>query len=554
MTTSPYKTLTASPEWQTLLACRDRLQNTPMKALFVDDAERAGRYFIGGAGLSLDFSKNRLTDEVLDALMQLARSCKLEERREALLRGDKVNTTEGRPALHTALRNPGTDAIFIDGQDVVAEVNATLARMDTFVQEVLNHSRTGYTGKGFTDVVSIGIGGSFLGPKLVSEALQPYQSSGLNCHYVANIDGTEICETLAGINPETTLFLIQSKSFGTRETLENSKVARDWFVEHSGSTQAVASHFMAVTANTAAACDFGIDPDNVFPMWDWVGGRYSLWSAIGLPVALTIGMGNFRALLAGAHAMDTHFRDAPLSKNLPVVMAMLGVWYNNFWDAQTHAILPYDHYLRSLPDHLQQLDMESNGKRVNQHGEALDYQSGPVIWGGVGANGQHAYHQLIHQGTRLVPADFIIPLQTHNPVATHHADLFANCLGQSRAMMAGKTLAEAKAELVAAGASDADIERLAPHKVVPGNQPSNTLMMNKVTPETVGALIALYEHRTFVQGVIWDVDSFDQWGVELGKQLGQDILPRLLQSNTTGETSDSATENLIELFRSANRL
>ena len=552
--TSPYTALTSSSEWKELANLKERLQKRPMRALFADDPERARRYFIDGAGLSLDFSRNRLTDDVLEALMALARHCKLEERRAALLCGEKVNVTEDRPALHTALRNPGTDTIAVDGQDVVAEVTATLARMDTFVHEVRNQSRTGYTGKAFTDVVSIGIGGSFLGPKLVTEALQPYRTPGLRCHYVANIDGTEICEALERLNPETTLFLVQSKSFGTRETLENSKVARDWFMERSNNEQAVASHFMAVTANKAAAQDFGIDPENVFPMWDWVGGRYSLWSAIGLPVALTIGMDNFRALLAGAHAMDTHFRDAPLEKNLPVVMAMLGIWYSNFWGAETHAILPYDHYLRSLPDHLQQLDMESSGKRVNQQGKTLDYHSGPVIWGGVGANGQHAYHQLIHQGTRLIPADFIIPLQTHNPVATHHADLFANCLGQSRAMMTGKTLEEAKAELAASGMAETDIERLAPHKVIPGNQPSNTLMMNKVTPETVGALIALYEHRTFVQGVIWDVDSFDQWGVELGKKLGENILPRLLESNTSSETSDSATDNLIAFFRSANYL
>ena len=552
--TSPCTALTSSSEWKELANLKERLQTRPMRGLFADDPERARRYFIDGAGLSLDFSRNRLTDDVLEALMALARHCKLEERRAALLCGEKVNVTEDRPALHTALRNPGTDTIAVDGQDVVAEVTATLARMDTFVHEVRNQSRTGYTGKAFTDVVSIGIGGSFLGPKLVTEALQPYRTPGLRCHYVANIDGTEICEALKRLNPETTLFLVQSKSFGTRETLENSKVARDWFMERSNNEQAVASHFMAVTANKAAAQDFGIDPENVFPMWDWVGGRYSLWSAIGLPVALTIGMDNFRALLAGAHAMDTHFRDAPLEKNLPVVMAMLGIWYSNFWGAETHAILPYDHYLRSLPDHLQQLDMESSGKRVNQQGKTLDYHSGPVIWGGVGANGQHAYHQLIHQGTRLIPADFIIPLQTHNPVATHHADLFANCLGQSRAMMTGKTLEEAKAELAASGMAETDIERLAPHKVIPGNQPSNTLMMNKVTPETVGALIALYEHRTFVQGVIWDVDSFDQWGVELGKKLGENILPRLLESNTSSETSDSATDNLIAFFRSANYL
>lgn len=552
--TSPKTALTNSSQWKELENLRAHLENSPMRTLFADDPERAKRYFINGAGLSLDFSRNRLTDDVLKALMALARHCKLEDRRAALLRGEKVNITEDRPALHTALRNPGADTIMVDDQDVVAEVNATLARMDTFVQDVRNQSRTGFTGKAFTDVVSIGIGGSFLGPKLVTEALQPFRAPGLSCHYVANIDGTEICETLERLDPETTLFLVQSKSFGTRETLENSKVARDWFIERIGHEQAVASHFMAVTANKAAAQDFGIDPANVFPMWDWVGGRYSLWSAIGLPVALTIGMENFRALLAGAYAMDTHFRDAPLEKNMPVVMAMLGIWYSNFWGAETHAILPYDHYLRNLPDHLQQLDMESSGKRVNQQGETLDYHSGPVIWGGVGANGQHAYHQLIHQGTRLIPADFVIPLQTHNPVATHHADLFANCLGQSRAMMTGKTLEEARAELAASGMAETDIERLAPHKVIPGNQPSNTLMMNKVTPETVGALIALYEHRTFVQGVIWDIDSFDQWGVELGKKLGENILPRLLQPDTPCEASDSATDNLIAFFRSANRL
>ncbi len=552
--TATNPTLTSLPEWKNLEACREHLQACHIKTLFAEDPQRAKRYFIKGAGLSLDFSRNRLTDEVLDALIALARSRNLEERRAALLRGDKVNLTENRPALHTALRNPGTDSLVVDGQDVIAQVNATLARMEAFVQEVLGQSRTGFTGKAFTDVVSIGIGGSFLGPKLVTEALQPYRASGLRCHYVANIDGTEICETLAQVNPETTLFLVQSKSFGTRETLENSKVARAWFIERSGNEQAVASHFMAVTANIHAAQEFGISPDNVFPMWDWVGGRYSLWSAIGLPIALTIGMDNFRALLAGAHAMDTHFRDAPLDQNLPVVMAMLGIWYTNFWGAETHAILPYDHYLRSLPDHLQQLDMESSGKRVSQQGETLGYHSGPVIWGGVGANGQHAYHQLIHQGTRLIPTDFIIPLQTHNPVGTHHADLFANCLGQSRAMMSGKTLEEAKAELAASGMAEAEIERLAPHKVIPGNQPSNTLMMDKVTPETVGALIALYEHRTFVQGVIWDIDSFDQWGVELGKKLGQAILPRLLAQKAASEASDSSTDHLIELFRSANRL
>ncbi|MBU2954627.1 glucose-6-phosphate isomerase [Marinobacter sp. F3R08] len=542
--------LTSTPEWQRLKEHRKRLDGVLMKDLFSEDPERAKRYFTEGAGLFLDYSKNRITDEVLETLFALAKSCNLEARREALLQGRPVNVTENRPALHTALRNPGSDAITVAGQDVVAEVQRTLKRMETLVDDVLSQRRTGFTGKPFTDVVSIGIGGSYLGPKLVGEALQPYAKAGIRCHYVANIDGTEICETLRQTDPETTLFLIQSKSFQTQETLENSKVARQWFLKHCVDEQAVSKHFMAVTANVPAAQDFGISSDNVFPMWDWVGGRYSLWSAIGLPIAFTVGMANFRALLAGAHAMDQHFREAPLAQNLPVIMAMLGIWYTNFWDAETHAILPYDHYLRSLPDHLQQLDMESNGKSVTRDGTALAWQSGPIIWGGVGANGQHAYHQLIHQGTRLIPADFIIPLKTHNPVATHHADLFANCLSQSRAMMAGKSLEKARAELVAEGRSEAEVEQLAPHKVIPGNKPSNTLTMEKVTPETVGALIALYEHRTFVQGVIWDVNSFDQWGVELGKQLGKGILPRLLGDNSDRPASDSSTDHLIELFRS----
>ncbi|MCG7200896.1 glucose-6-phosphate isomerase [Marinobacter pelagius] len=546
--------LTSKPEWQTLNERRDKLRSVSMRALFEQDPDRASRYFIQGAGLALDFSKNLLTDETLSELVALARSCRLEERRSDLLNGARVNITENRPALHTALRHPGNESILVDGVDVIAEVQKTLDRMEAFVNGVLDASRTGFSGKAFTDVVSVGIGGSYLGPKLVDESLQPYRQGRIRCHYVANIDGTDICETLRQVNPETTLFLVQSKSFRTQETLENSKVARQWFLDNGGNEAAVARHFMAVTANVPAAEAFGIDADNVFPMWDWVGGRYSLWSAIGLPVALSIGMDNFRALLAGAHAMDSHFREAPLERNLPVVMGLLSVWYNNFWDAETHAILPYDHYLRSLPDHLQQLDMESNGKSVTEAGQPVNYQTGPVLWGGVGSNGQHAYHQLIHQGTRLVPADFIIPLKTHNPVATHHADLFANCLSQSRAMMAGKTLDEARAELANEGLDKETVEALAPHKVIPGNKPSNTLIMEKVAPETVGALIALYEHRTFVQGVIWDVDSFDQWGVELGKQLGKGILPKLLSQDAIGTAGDSSTDQLIRKFRSANGL
>lgn len=549
----PATELTSSAEWQALEAQRQALDAIPLRQLFAADPGRARRYFIEGAGLALDFSKNRITDDTLQALLALARRCNLEDHRAALLRGDPVNVTENRPALHTALRHPGPDGITVDGVDVVAEVQATLGRMEELVEQVLSQARTGFTGQAITDVVSIGIGGSYLGPRLVSEALQPYVQNGMRCHFVANIDGTDISEVLRQVRPETTLFLIQSKSFRTQETLKNGEVARQWFLDQGGTEPAVGQHFLAVTANGPAAEAFGIQPDNIFPMWDWVGGRYSLWSAIGLPVALTVGMATFRRLLTGAHAMDQHFQDAPLAQNLPVVMALLGVWYNNFWQADTHAILPYDHYLRSLPEHLQQLDMESNGKGVTTLGTALGYDSGPVIWGGVGSNGQHAFHQLIHQGTRLIPADFIIPLESHNPVASHHADLFANCLSQSRAMMTGKTLAEARAELVADGYSADEVERLAPHKVIPGNQPSNTLMMDKLTPETLGALIALYEHRTFVQGVIWQVDSFDQWGVELGKQLGQEILPRLLGDTAPEAGSDSSTDHLIDRFRSVRR-
>ncbi len=543
--------LTSRPEWHALSAHQAKLENTHMRDLFLDDPDRASRFFISGGGLSLDYSRNRMTNDTMTKLMALAKSCGVPERTEAMFRGDHINVTEKRPALHVALRDSSGEPIHVDGTNITPEVETTLNRMEQFVDDVLSKRWQGHTGKPFTDVVSIGIGGSFLGPKLVSEALRPYWHGQLQCHYVANIDGTQIAEVLRRVNPETTLFLIQSKSFRTQETLENSKVARAWFLDNGGSENQIAKHFVAVTANTPEAVSFGMSEDNIFPMWDWVGGRYSLWSAIGLPVALTIGMKNFRALLSGANAMDQHFRTTPLEQNLPVVMAMLGLWYNNFWGAETYTILPYDHYLRSLPAHLQQLDMESNGKSVTQSGEPLNYHSGPVIWGGVGANGQHAFHQLLHQGTRLIPADFIIPLETHNRVASHHVTLFANCLSQSRALMSGKNLDEAKAELQAEGMSADEIDRLAPHKVIPGNKPSNTLLMDKSTPETVGALIALYEHRTFVQGIIWDVDSFDQWGVELGKQMGKGILDRL-----TGDTaessapSDSSTDNLIRMFRS----
>ncbi|MBE0484742.1 glucose-6-phosphate isomerase [Marinobacter sp.] len=546
-------TPTDRPQWRTLAQHKQELAQTTMRDLFTQDPERARRYLVEGAGLALDFSRNRITDATLSALIELANACGLEQRRSALFAGDIVNLTENRPALHTALRQRRDTDVRVNGQNIVPEIRATLDRMEQLVSAVHAGKHAGHTGKAFTDVVSIGIGGSFLGPKLVVEALKPFWQGNLRCHFVANIDGTDITETLAGLNPETTLFLVQSKSFQTQETLENSLIARQWFVDNGGTKAAVATHFLAVTANVTEATKFGIAPGNIFPMWDWVGGRYSLWSAIGLPIALTLGMDHFRGLLDGAYAMDCHFRDQPAGRNLPVVMAMLSIWYNNFWGAESHAVLPYDEYLKHLPEHLQQLDMESNGKRVTQNGQDVTCQTGPVLWGGVGANGQHAYHQLIHQGTRLIPADFIIPLQSHNRVGHHHAILFANCLSQSRAMMAGKSRTEAEQELIDSGMDVSSAKALAPHKTIPGNQPSNILMMQKLTPQTLGALIALYEHRTFVQSVIWDLDCFDQWGVELGKQIGNEILPLLLGEEKAGSAGDSATDHLIQRFRSANK-
>ena len=542
--------LTQSPEWQALATHAGEMENVHMRDLFAQDPQRFSRFFIEAAGIKLDYSKNRITEATLAKLIELAHARRLPEQIQAMFRGDKINTTENRPALHVALRNLSSEPMPVDGVDVMPEVRQTLSQMEEFVWRVRSTQWRGFSNKPFKDVVSIGIGGSFLGPKLVSAALKPYWHGTLNCHYVANIDGSHITEVLRYINPETTLFLIQSKSFRTQETLENTRAAREWFLQNGGSEDTIAKHFVAVTANTDEAIKFGIDRNNIFPMWDWVGGRYSLWSAIGLPTALAIGMDNFRALLSGAYAMDRHFRETPLERNMPVILALLGIWYSNFFAAETHAILPYDHYLRGLPAHLQQLDMESNGKRVDLEGKAVEYTTGPIIWGGAGANGQHAYHQLLHQGTRLAPADFIIPLHSHNPLGQHHDILFANCLSQTEALMRGKTLDQARDELLQAGADAETAERIAPHKVIPGNKPSNTLLFDRATPRTIGALVALYEHKVFAQGAIWNLDSFDQWGVELGKQLGNEILD-LLQGQRTPDDGgrDASTKGLISLYR-----
>ncbi|MCL2913370.1 glucose-6-phosphate isomerase [Shewanella corallii] len=541
--------LTESQSWQALSQLSQQVAH--MRSLFANDPQRFETYSFKAAGLMLDYSKNRIDAETLKALLALAEEAGLQQKKAAMFNGEIINTTEGRAVLHTALRAAADADVKVDGVNVVPEVQQTLNKMEQFVASVRDGEWKGYTGKTITDVVSIGIGGSFLGPKIASEALRPYWTEALKCHFVANVDGTAICEKLKKLDHETTLFIMSSKSFGTQETLTNTLTAKDWFLAAGASQADVAKHFVAVTSNVAKATEFGIDAGNIFPMWDWVGGRYSLWSAIGLPIAVLIGMDNFRAMLSGAREMDEHFLEAPLATNMPVIMGMLSVLYGNFHDAQSHVVLTYDHYLRGLPAYFQQLDMESNGKHVTLCGEQVDHSTGPVIWGGEGTNGQHAYHQLLHQGTALIPADFIMPLQSHNPVGEHHAQLASNCFGQTQALMQGRTFEESLAELSSSSLSQQERELIAKHKVMTGNKPSNTILMDKLTPETLGALIALYEHRTFVQGAIWDINSFDQWGVELGKTLGNDVLARL-GADTDATELDASSNALINMFRKGN--
>ncbi|MBW3140787.1 glucose-6-phosphate isomerase [Ferrimonas balearica] len=540
--------LTALPAWQALSQHRDTIESTHLRDLFAQDPSRAERYQLHAAGLFLDYAKNRINDDTIALLCQLARETGVEALRDAMFRGDVINNTEGRPVLHTALRYSGKGAIQAQGEDAAAEVRDTLKRMKAFVEAIHSQSWKGYDGDAFTDVVSIGIGGSFLGPKIMSEALRPYWRGDLRCHFVANIDGTALTEKLKKLDPKRTLILMSSKSFTTQETLTNTESARQWFLDSGAPESAIGQHFVAVSANVPAAEAFGIKAENVYPMWDWVGGRYSLWSAIGLPIALLVGFDHFEALLRGAEAMDTHFREAPLEQNMPALMGLLSLWYTNFFNSGSQVILTYDHYLRGLPAYVQQLDMESNGKGVNKEGEPMDCATGPVIWGGEGTNGQHAYHQLLHQGSGVIPADFILPLQSHNPLGRHHAMLASNCLAQTQALMQGKTQAEAEAELAGKGLEADALTELARHKVMPGNKPSNTLLMDKLTPHTLGALVALYEHRTFVQGAVWGINSFDQWGVELGKVLGNAILDEL-ESEQPKLDQDSSTANLIRMFR-----
>ncbi len=550
MSLPPPTQLNELDEFKALLDHLQCILPLKMRDQFASDKNRFNLYGLKAAGINLDYSKNRINQTTIKLLCELACARNLPVAIKAMFNGGHINGSENRPALHIALRNFSGESILVDGKDVMPEVQSTLSRMKDFCWSIRSQHWRGFSNKPFTDVVSIGTGGSYLGPKLASESLKPYWSKQINCHYLANIDGSDLTEVLQGLNPETTLFIVQSKSFSTQETLKNAGACREWFLHNGGTRQDLARHFSAVTANVAAAQKFGIAEGNIFPMWDWVGGRYSLWSAMGLPLMLAIGYEHFREMLLGAYEMDRHFNSAPLEQNMPVLMGLLGVWYVNFFNAQSHAVLPYDHYLQGLPAHIQQLDMESNGKSVDTYGRVLNYQAGPIIWGGVGSNGQHAYHQLLHQGVQFAPCDFILPLTSHNPVNDFHALLVSNCLSQSQALMQGKNLQQATQELKKQGRSQQEIDVLAPQKVIPGNRPSNTLYFDKSTPKAIGALIALYEHKVFVQGQIWGINSFDQWGVELGKQLGDKVHSVLLadEANQLNDF-DSSTMGLIKAFK-----
>jgi glucose-6-phosphate isomerase len=519
-----------------------------MLDLFAADPHRFERFSLRFEDFLVDFSKNRITEETFGLLIALARQAGVEEWRDRMFAGERINVTENRAVLHVALRNRSNRPMMVDGVDVMPAVNQVLGQMREFTGEVRSGTWKGYTGASMTDVVNIGIGGSDLGPLMVTEALRPYSSPSLQMHFVSNVDGTHIAETLKRLRPETTLFVIASKTFTTQETIANSLTAREWFLAGARDPAAIARHFVALSTNAAEVRAFGIDTRNMFKFWDWVGGRYSLWSAIGLSIALAVGMERFEELLAGAHAMDEHFRTAPLDRNIPAVLALLGIWYNDFFGAESHAILPYDQYLHRFPAYLQQADMESNGKSIARTGARIDYATGPILWGEPGTNGQHAFYQLIHQGTRLIPADFIAPAESHNPLGRHHSLLLSNFFAQTEALMRGKDESEARRELQATGLPGDALERLLPHKVFEGNRPTNSILFRRLTPRALGTLIALYEHKIFVQGMIWDVNSFDQWGVELGKQLAGKILPEL-QSPARVETHDASTNGLMNYYK-----
>jgi glucose-6-phosphate isomerase len=541
--------LTSSPAWKALLDHQSSIANTTMRELFAADPARFAKMSREACGLFVDWSKHRATDETWRLLLALAHQADVAGWRDKMFSGAKINGTEDRAVLHVALRNRSNRPIPVDGADVMPLVNGVLARMRDFTDRLRGGAWKGATGKSVTEVVNIGIGGSDLGPVMVTEALRPYWKAGMRAHFVSNVDGTHLAETLKRTDPERVLFIIASKTFTTQETLTNARTARAWLLDKLGAgNDAVAKHFVALSTNAKEVAAFGIDPANMFEFWDWVGGRYSLWSAIGLSIACVIGMDHFEALLAGGHDMDEHFRTAPLAENLPVILGMLGVWYANFWGAETHAILPYDQYLHRFAAYFQQGDMESNGKSVDRQGNHVDYTTGPVIWGEPGTNGQHAFYQLIHQGTRTIPCDFIAPIESHNPSGPHHAILLANFFAQTEALMKGKSPDEARAELAATGLPAHRIAQLVPHKTFAGNRPTTSIVVQKITPRTLGSLIAMYEHKIFVQGIVWNIYSFDQWGVELGKQLASKILPELA-GDAPVTSHDSSTNGLINLYK-----
>lgn len=518
-----------------------------IKDMFEEDLGRFEKFSILFEDLLFDYSKNRINEHTVALLIQLARECKLDEAIEAMFTGQKINVTEGREVLHTALRNRSNEPVLVNGEDVMPKINAVLSHMRSFVDRILSGDWKGFTGQAITDVVNIGIGGSDLGPVMVTEALKAYKTH-LNLHFVSNVDGTHIAETLKKLNPETTLFLVASKTFTTQETMANAQSAKEWFLASGGLEQDVAKHFAALSTNEKGVAAFGINTANMFEFWDWVGGRYSLWSAIGLSIALSIGFDKFEELLLGAHEADLHFRTTRFEENIPVIMALLGVWYNNFFDAESHAILPYDQYLHRFAAYFQQGDMESNGKYIDRNGERVSYETGPIIWGEPGTNGQHAFYQLIHQGTKLIPCDFIAPAVSHNPIGNHHQLLLSNFFAQTEALMNGKEEDVVVDELKAMGKSAEEIESLKNFKFFEGNRPTNSFLLKKITPRSLGCLIAFYEHKIFTQGIIWNVFSFDQWGVELGKQLANKILPEL-KDNTEVFSHDSSTNGLINQYK-----
>ncbi|WKV10826.1 glucose-6-phosphate isomerase [Marivirga harenae] len=529
----------------------EHYQNTKgihLKKLFEDDKGRFEKFTLNTESLFIDFSKNKITEKTLSLLLELAVEMEIPEAIESMFTGNKINQTEDRAVLHTALRDFSNNPVMESGQDVMPLVKKVRKQMETFSQKVHSGGWKGYSGKEIKHIVNIGIGGSDLGPVMVTEALKPYKVKGIESHFVSNVDATHIAEVLQKIDPETTLFLIASKTFTTQETMTNAHTARRWFLENGGSEDTIKKHFVALSTNKAGVENFGIDPANMFEFWDWVGGRYSLWSAIGLSIALNIGYENFEALLKGAHEMDVHFKEAPLSDNAPVVLALIGIWYNNFYKAETEAILPYDQYLHRFAAYFQQGNMESNGKSVDRNGKPATYQTGPIVWGEPGTNGQHAFYQLIHQGTKMIPCDFIAPAVSHNPIGDHHQKLLANFFAQTEALMNGKTEKEARRELEQKGLQSEEIEKLLPFKIFKGDNPTNSILMKKITPKSLGSLIALYEHKIFVQGIIWNIFSFDQWGVELGKQLAGLILPELEHDNPV-IGHDASTNGLINEYK-----